>query len=301
MIEYEFPLDEGRHIGKNESWWFGGYVTSNYGEGFFICALYVVRSNDERLIQAVSLKEIKTGRLYADLNECKLDSYAYDLNELNFHINSNDKWYTTGINPFAYRLITTISDKWSNVSLDISIKSVKGPTIQGTLGTINDNLKRTAYYDHTNCEVVGEVRIYNQVIPVQGTGYISREWGKRLGGNWQWSAIQLNNDFEICAAKFQNIDGVEDEAWIVNPEGNVKTSSDLDIIITNYSSTWWSEKWLLQSEEGEFNLTVQLMTELQSVIGLNEGVCSVEGIFKGDHVEGICFTEQTVRFLNNLD
>ena len=299
MTKYVFPSDEGRHIGENESWWFGSFVTSKTGDVFFICALFVIRNNDERLIQAVTVKEIGTGMLYSNLDEHQKETYMCDLNELNIDIGHNEKWYTTGKHPFSYRLVTRITDDWYDISLNLNIKSIKGPTIQDTLGAINGILNQTAYYDHTNCEVSSELTLFNQVITVQGTGYISREWGDVLGGDWQWSAVQLDNEYEICAAKFQHIDGVKDEAWLVNPDGMVKTLTDLKIKITGYSSTWWSEEWYLQSDEGDFNLTISLMSDLQKVIGLNEGVCSVNGRFKEDDVEGICFSEQAVRFPNN--
>ncbi len=297
MNKYIFPEDEGRHEAVNESWWFGSYVTSENDDEFFICGLYVMRHTDT-LIQSVIVKDIKKDILYSNTKQVAANSFTYASDKLFFEINPNEKWYQITSQPFTYTFQTKLTDKHYEITLDLNIKSCKGPTIQDTLGRINDILNDTAYYDHTNCEISGQLSMFNKEITVQGTGYISREWGKKLGGHWQWSAIQLDNEYEICAAKFQTLDGVKDEGWIVNPDGEVKVISDLTISLITYTSTWWSEKWQLSSEDIDFNITVELVTDLYNVIGLNEGLCFISGTFKNQLIKGICFTEQTIRFPN---
>jgi len=303
MDMFDFPLDEGRHEGVNESWWFGSYVTSNTGEKYFICALYVMRCLEENLIQAVAIKDIQTGLLYSVKNNYPANSFSCDSNKLDISIGSTEKWFQISSDPYTYKLTTELSDEFQKVSLDFKLKSNKGPTIESTLGSITEMLNDTAYYDHTNIDVVGNLSIGNKKMRVKGAGYISREWGKTLGWSWQWSAVQLDNNYEICAAKFQGIGGLKDEGWIVNPEGKVKAIQDLEITLKEYNAAGWSDKWLLTSKNENFNLTVELMSDLSKVIGLYEGICSVEGVwdnnlFGGDtSIKGICFTEQTARFL----
>ena len=298
MVKYTYPPDEGRHEGINESWWLGCYVTSNSGDEFFICGLYVIRSNGD-LIQAISVNDINNGFLFSKMNNYESGFFSYNLSKLDLQIGPTEHWFQINTSSFTYKFITEISDELSDVSLDLIIESKKGPTIQDTLGAISDKLNKTAYYDHTRCDVTGELIIFNKKIMVHGTGYISREWGDVLGGSWQWSAIQLENNYEICAAKFQNINGINEAGWLVNPDGNVKEISDLEIKITEYSHEWWSEKWFLKSDDEGFNLTVELMSDLNKVINLNEGICSVEGLWRNNKIEGICFSEQTTRFPNN--
>lgn len=297
MDRYLFPEDGGRHEGVNESWWLGSYVSSAEGDEFFICGLYVMRHTDN-LIKSVVIKDIKTGMLFSNMENFPTDTFSYDSDKLEFDIAPNKKWYQIDSHPATYKFITELSDEHNNIALDLEIISKKGPTIQSTLGKISNILNETAYYDHTHCQVSGQLTRFNEEITVQGTGYISREWGKILGGQWQWSAVQLENNYEICAAKFQTIDGVKDEGWIVNPDGEVKELSDLKISLIEYTSTWWSKKWSLTSEEIDFSLTVELMTDLNKVINLNEGICSVYGEWNNQFIEGICFTEQTIRFPN---
>lgn len=298
MEKYTFPPDGGRHKGVNESWWLGCYVTSNTGEEFFICGLYVIRS-EGNLIQAISVRDITNGLLFSKINNWESGSFSYNLSKLDLQIGPTEHWFQIITNSFTYKFITEISDELSDVSLDLIIESKKGPTIQKTLGIISELLNKTAYYDHTRCDVKGELIIFNEKIMVHGSGYISREWGDLLSGYWQWSAIQLENNYEICAAKFQNINGIYEEGWLVNPDGNVKEISDLEIKIIEYSPEWWSEKWFLKSDDEGFNLTVDLRRDLNKVINLNEGIGSVEGIWRNNKIEGICFSEQTTRFPYN--
>ena len=297
MNAYSFPLDEGRHQEVNESWWFGSYVTSDKGDNFFICALYVMRDSDN-LIQSAIIQDIKSGMLYSNMDHYLKDTFDYNSDKLEFYLDSNEKWYQVNTNPYTYKILTRLSSEIYDVSLDLDIISNKGPTIQSTLGAISEILNDTAYYDHTDCKVSGHITLFNEEISVQGTGYISREWGKVLGGQWQWSAVQLNNNYEICAAKFQTLDGVKDGGWMVNPKGKVKKLSDVNITILNFTDTWWSEKWSISSRMDNFNITVELMGDLNKVIRLNEGICSVNGVWNEESIDGVCFSEQTIRFPN---
>ena len=295
MEKYTFPSDGGRHEGVNESWWLGCYVTSNSGEEFFICGLYVIRSEGD-LIQAISVRDLTNGLLFSKINNLESGSFSYNLSKLDLQVGSTDHWFQINTNSFTYKFVTEISGELSDVSLDLTIGSKKGPTIQETLGIISDLLNKTAYYDHTRCDVDGELVIFNEEIMVHGSGYISREWGDVLGGYWQWSAIQLENNYEICAAKFQINNGIYDKGWLVNPDGNVKEISDLEIKIIEYLPEWWSGKWFLKSDDEGFNLTVYLMRDLNKVSNLNEGIGLVDGIWRNNHIDGICFSEQTARF-----
>ncbi len=301
----DFPSDEGWHEGYDEAWNFGCYVRSSDGKSYFCGLVYQLSRSGERMSQLIGILDVDgfyglfKNKTYFSFTG-KSSSFNYDTAKLNISYGSSQRWSQISTNPYVYDFTANFEDQGRKFSFDFKIKSNKGPTVEIPLGFMGEEYNDSYLYDHTNVDVSGDLTIGYEKIRVSGVGVIDRVWGNRLVGDWHWFAVRFSDNYDLVAMKTQSINGKINIGYMVNPEGEVREISDLDIKPVEYTPTWWTKKWILTSKEIDLNLTVEVIGDLieYNVLKVKEAACSVNGIWENKSMKGTGFVEQSIRFLN---
>ncbi len=304
--ELEFSLDEGRHNGYNESWYVAFNLISDKGDEYNFFSVYGI--NDENRFHKLSaLADISNDEYFYKMYNKKPDDYIISQEKLNItydYFYGVDRWYQIKDEQFSYHFYGGLLDKKGEpIILNCTMISNKEP-IRMKDSFLNkfvfkDESNNLFYYAQTNIDVQGTLFMNGSITNLSGSAWIDRQWGDTLfPHSYEWFAIQLNNDYEVAAAKIRDDYKNISYALLIKPDGQViDLTEDIHIISLEKSKDYFSKKWFVSSVKGKFNLTIQTTINDQIVnmwpfTKLFEGGCTVSGFFNDKPIKGSCFSEQ---------
>lgn len=161
-----------------------------------------------------------------------------------YHVWLED-WQVVEVSPGVYRLQAT----QDNLSLDLQLKDLKGPILQGDQGYSQkgpEPRQASYYYSQTRLESSGMVKTNEGTYPVSGLSWMDHEFStSALGPNqvgWDWFALQLSNSSEIMLFQLRHADGSLDpfsSGTYVAPDGSTRQLKREDFQV-QVNTTWKS-------------------------------------------------------------
>jgi predicted secreted hydrolase len=137
----------------------------------------------------------------------------------------------------------------NNLTLDLVLKDVKGPVLQGDHGYSQkgpDPGNASNYYSLTRLESSGNVQVSGKSYAVKGLSWMDHEFGtSELADNqvgWDWFALQLNDGSELMVYQFRRSDGSLDpfsSGTFIAPDGST-THLNHDEFVIQSTDTWTS-------------------------------------------------------------
>ena len=128
-----------------------------------------------------------------------------------------------------------------NVALDLVVRSVKPPVLQGENGFSRKSAEPGAasyYYSLTRMETTGTITVDGQPVEVTGLSWMDREWSTSvLAPNqvgWDWFALQLSDGSDLMFFQLRLRDGgIEpmSSGSLVAPDGSVTMIKREDMTI----------------------------------------------------------------------
>ncbi len=250
MKKITFPKAELCHDTPIEWWYFNGHLNKRYA---FMHCLFRANLKEVKLpiFSNIPLKTLYfTHSLLSDLKEKKFypsikyivipskDSFSKEKLFINYtdpvtvggYINSEIE----ETEKFNYRLKTE--------TLNLSLKSVKKPLLQGGKGYFELDKVKTYYYSLTNLETEGEIKIEDKKIKVRGKSWMDHQWAetKAFQDSWVWFSFQFKNNTELVCFKYGDGEKTYASASISYPDGKEKHTKKVEI--TPLGKTWKSPK-----------------------------------------------------------
>lgn len=304
--EFHFSIDEGRHQGFNESWYVGFHLTSDDNDIYDFFTVYGI-DEEKRCHKLSVLTDVSSEDYFFNSYDEPSDDYHLDTSKLNItydYFYDVDRWYQLEENPFSYHFHAGFLDRRGKpIILNCTLIENKGPIRMKdsflNKNVFNDESNNLYYYAQTNIDVQGTLLLNGSIINVSGSAWIDRQWGDTLyPKKYEWFAIQLDNDYEIAAAKIRKNSQNISYALLITPSQEVVDVTE-DVIIQTVQKTedGFSKKWFICSDKGNFNLSIEAFLNDQiinfwPITCLFEGGCNVTGDFHDKLIEGNCFSEQ---------
>ncbi len=314
----KFPEDEQIHKHSVEWWYFNGHLHDKKGNNYsFMNCLFKLNLKrvDLPFIKKIPINYVYSAHsILSDLTHKKVypsidyivvvskDSFSKPLLFINYTnplmINGYVNCEIKETKLFEYKLKTE--------NIDLTMKSIKKPVLEGGDGYVDLGSKKTYYYSLTNLKTKGRIRIKDKWIEVQGKSWIDRQWidiKKFHGVNdmWNWFSIQLDNNTEIVC--FEYDDGKTKTRLASISYRNNKQEHTNDVLIIPTGKKWISPqtkegyflswKILIPSKNIELYVRPIIKNQEMRFGSLNywEGPIKVTGKIKNKKVKGVGFLE----------
>jgi predicted secreted hydrolase len=289
-----FPRDEGYHPEATYEWWYlNSHLTSKEGRNYSLVECFF----PSHLLSM--LADTTSGKLLYNIGTQHLD-FSASTSLLNVKY-GRSWWKQTSDNPLGYTMHVDTGD----FSADLVMEALKKPMLIDGTGQIREGLLgRSYYYARPRLRIEGSLEIEKRKIDVNGIAWIDRQWGEWEWsglGTWRWFSIQLENNVDILAIQITNplTSGVNSESFTISDEtGKTKvlrkfTVKELGKWCSPDSKQVYGNEWTINvPEHCEFHVK-SVFAEQETMKGLWEGVCTVEGTYYGKRVVGKAFTEQS--------
>lgn len=311
----KFPIDGKEHDYAVEWWYFNGHLKDNKG-GHYSFMNCLFRISIEKIgipfVKMAPFKhfyfahsivsDIKNGKTYPDIKNAAVVSNDSFLKPLLFvdyvglpNLGGYENSTIEEINPFNYRV--------KNDNIDIVLKHVKKPMLEGGKGFNNMCGLKSYYYSLTNMKATGEIIINNKKIKVSGKAWMDHQWTNtisRHNDKWNWFSIQLDNEVELMCVEYISGDKREYLVDILDKKGKHEVVRKLKL---KPLKIWKSKKtrqeypveWELEVPGKNIILKVGAFIKDQEMrAGLArywEGPIKASGTFKGKDVKGMGYME----------
>ncbi|MBU7004346.1 MAG: hypothetical protein HXS50_02175 [Theionarchaea archaeon] len=292
---FSFPVDEGRHPGCGQEWW---YLQSHLNSGnrhfaFILC--YFISQ-----IKISALVDIDNQRFHFGISQEK--DGDIETTEGYLELSKGGSWWREE-GTFSYRLHEEIEEKSGGLpTVDLRLSSLKRPVpISG--GRVKMGRNGYSYwYAQTRIEAGGEVALNGEQEEVQGVAWIDRQWGdwNRMGfGGWKWFSMHLEDQREVAiCTTFEPISGrhLLSFCQIIEPDGSFRLAKYpvvRDIGIWTSPKNWlYSSGWHISCKPLDFEAVLTPSVANQEFYdGLWEGSCSTEIKIGGEQIPGVAFAE----------
>jgi len=315
MKRINFPRDELAHKCTTEWWYFNGNLKdkNNNKYAFMNCLFKVdVKKVNAPLLRPPFriayfshslLSDIKNKKNYPDVNYISIiskDSFSKD----DLFINYTDplKGFKRYINCVIEK--TGKSDYYLKTgNLDLRMKSMKKPLLEGGTGYVKLGAGGTYYYSLTNLKTEGTIKIGNEWIKVKGKSWMDHQWMNTgySKDKWVWFSIQLDNDIELVCFEHMNKNRKSRLATISYP--NNKQISTSEVKFTHTGDIWQSPKtntvyplsWIVDIPSQKIKIKIKPLLKKQEMlfgtINYWEGPLAIEAVVKGKKVKGVGFAE----------
>jgi predicted secreted hydrolase len=200
----------------------------------------------------------------------------------------------------------------SDISLDLTLSSVKPPVLQGDAGYSQKGPEEgnaSYYFSLTRLASSGTVTIDGQKYDVTGFSWMDREWSTSALGSdqigWDWFSIQLSDSTEIMYYQIRNSDGNPSrfsKGAFVRKTGE-KLHLSRDDVILSVTGSWESplggdypQGWELEIPGENLSLNIEpyiANQELDVYVRYWEGAVQITGTRNGQPVAGNGYVELT--------
>lgn len=320
-----FPIDEGDKDTKFD-WW---YITSHFvteSDAKFSYTVVYFGQDPDYYTRQTAIVDITNKTYYRQCLQGNFTSEKYLLNLTYSNSNGDrDCWYQLSKDKlFNYRLFTEIDELYA---LNVTLSANKLPLINGGLGVIPMGYGGDSYYySQTNLTINGTFMHEGIIEPIQGIGWIDRQWGNwsRTGyDGWEWFALQLDDNTQIMLYLFFNPktgEMITPTLDIMFNDGSYvdlnKTEFDIEYLgyweASDVPWNWrnlfvkryYSSGWIITIPKYNINLSVTPIIKNQRVSATGwEGSCYVNGTHNDIIISSISTVELTHRYskLNYLN
>jgi len=309
-----FPEDEGVHHAEPTEWWY--LIGHVYGEA----------SGDYYTLMLTYFHHVDLGfdgfRIFNLTNETK-DIFhpqtlpvLYDLlAEDSLHIVADpigapvETWKNLvnqdgSMIPFQYE----VAAKQENGSVNLILDTFKKPLIIGDSGYFyqGGNGNYTRYYSQTGVNLSGTITFDDFTEDISGTGWIDRQYGTfsaNTGEAYEWFSVQLSNGIDmnlwnIFTIEYQIPDTstyVLCSMYIDDSTSYYTTDFTLQRLQYEYmpdSATCYAQQWNFRHNDIDLTLTtLNPSREIDIPFRFYEGAIEIIGVYNGEDVTGIGFTE----------
>ena len=211
--------------------------------------------------------------------------------------------------PCDYHLTSAQGD----VRLDLALKDLKGPVLQGDQGYSPKGSgpgQASYYYSLTRLKTSGTIEVAGQVFSVDGLSWMDHEFStsalSRNQVGWDWFSIQMDDGSELMVFQIRRSDGSVDpfsSGTFVRPDGST-LHLGLDDFDLEVGADWKSQAsgaiypaaWRLNVPSLGLRLQIEpLMAnqELNLSYAYWEGAVTVAGNLGGEVVTGKGYVELT--------
>ena len=325
-----FPEDHGPHPEYQTEWW---YYTGNLKEGdgrrfgyqltFFrrstlppqdhLPAGSPWRSNQVYMAHfAVSDVSNRDHQAFERLSRGAVDLAGAQ--SAPFRVWLED-WQVFEIEPGTYHLQAAVpfGDGQPRIELDLKLKDVKGPVLQGDQGLSRKGLEpgqASYYYSLTRLISSGNLEIGDKRYNVEGSSWMDHEFSTsaltqdQVG--WDWFSVQLDNQWDLMVFQIRRADGSIDpfsSGSLIGPDGSVSQfdANAFSILVENtwqspHSGAVYPSAWQLLAPQAGIQLSIRPYLadqELTLRYAYWEGAVKVNGLFGENPVQGHGYVELT--------
>jgi len=246
MRKINFKVDESKHNGVVDWWYFNGILKSKGATFSYMTCLFKVdpkilkyltklpniaknRINDFYFSHTVvtNLKTKETEKEIYPLVLASQDSFTRPLLFVNY----------TPLTKYLNYEIKKINDTDYIVkapNFDLKLQSLKKPLLECNTGLIKYKHYYTYYYSLTDLKTKGLLRWKNKWYEVEGKSWHDHQWMNKLyaGEQWDWFSIQLDNNEDIVCARLR---ANEKDKWHyfatrINKNGKTETTYNVEFI-----------------------------------------------------------------------
>jgi len=302
---FSFPEDEGAHRDFSAEWWYlNASLTDSEGHEYGAMAAYF---NPE--LRIISISDLDTETFYRDVSGMgPLSSYMpdYTVGELDLRWrDSADRWYRTDSDTLSYH-IAAYGDE---ISLDLEYTSGKPPLPVGGNGLVEWTDGSTYYYSLTRLQVEGQIEIEDELIDVEGIGWMDHQWmDSLLNLGWDWFSVQLEDNTEIILWQLVGKDETPGslDMTVMFPDNSVYYTRDfslerLESWTSPESGSEYGILWRVREDTLDLDLEIKArypeheirVTEHVPAIDFDfwEGMTTVSGSMGGEQVSGTGYAE----------
>lgn len=224
-----------------------------------------------------------------------------------------EDWEVSGPAIGQARLRAAVLDPDLDLRLDLTLRDLKGPALQGDRGYSRKGPapgNASYYYSLSRIETAGAVTVREQTWAVTGLSWMDHEFstsalGPELAG-WDWFSLQLSDGSEIMLYALRRTDGARDpfsSGTLIAADGSTRPLAPDEFEI-KATGEWRSPRtggrypagWVLTLPSADLRLTVTPYLpdqEMRTSLPYWEGAATVEGTRGGQAITGKGYVELT--------
>jgi predicted secreted hydrolase len=326
-----FPRDHGPHEAFQTEWWYyTGNLTAATGEQFGYQLTFFRRSiapppagagepasawrTDQVYMAHFAITDV-AGRNHHSFERFSRGAVGLAGAQAEpFRVWLED-WEAAGPDIGQARLRAAATGEAGELSLDLTLRDLKGPILQGDRGYSRKGPEpgnASYYYSLPRIETTGTLALRGQTWIVTGLSWMDHEFstsalGPELAG-WDWFSLQLSDGSEVMLYALRRTDGRRDpfsSGTLIAPDGATRTlAPDEFEIVATERSAWRSPRtggrypagWTLTVPAADLRLTVRPYLadqEMRTSLPYWEGAVGVEGTRSGQALTGKGYVELT--------
>jgi len=314
MKPIKFPQDELEHNHSVEWWYWNGHLKDKQGHRYsYMNCLFKADLKKVKfpfLIGAPIKTLFFSHSLVTDIARKIFFPRIDYLSFVSSDSFSKKKLFINYINPISvHGYVNNIMEKTEkgdylikNEDLELYLKPVKKPILEGGNGFLNLGNKSTYYYSLPNLKTKGKLKLNNKIIDVSGKSWMDHQWAdtEYEKDQWTWFSIQLDNNTEIVCIEF----GKKNQyklAHISYPNNKQFHTSKFNII--PLEKVWKSKQtkaeyplqWKIEIPDKKVSLELKALVRHQEMvfgtINYWEGPLDVQGTIAEKKVSGVSFAE----------
>lgn len=317
MKSIKFPEDEIAHDCIIEWWYINGHLTGDDGNRYaFMDCLFKAKVKEVEIpfLSKIPLKTMYFSHsIISDINNKKFypvvdylsivskDSFTKPL----LFVNYTDPLIINGYVNSVMEETDMFNYHVKTGNMDLTMKSMKKPLLEGGTGFVNLGGKGSFYYSLTNLKTEGTIRLGDKIIRVKGKSWMDHQWAdvSYSKDQWTWFSIQLDNEIEIVCYEYTNVKTSSKSYLASISRSNGVQEHTEKVTITPLTRKWKSPKtrntytlsWRIEVPSWNMWFEVEPMIENQEMvfgaIKYWEGPLNVHGQIGGKPVNGQGFME----------
>jgi predicted secreted hydrolase len=320
---WKFPADFGEHPEFQTEWWYyTGNLLTDSGQRFgfqftvFRRALSPVQTEgssewrtDQVYMAHFTVSDVAAGKFYQDERYSRGGAgLAGAVASPRYHV-WLENWEILALNDDATQ--TTIRAASSDFAVDLTLKQVKPPALQGNNGLSPKSIETgnaSYYYSLSRLITNGTVTVEGKSYSVEGVTWKDHEFStSALGGTakgWDWFGLIFDNNTELMLGQIRLLDGGKEPAFgglLIQPDGstvylpsNAFTITAKDTWTSPHTGAVYPAGWdiMINHQDIQLSFTVTPAMPDQELYG--SGVVYWEGAadITGD-VTGVGYAELT--------
>ncbi|MCX7668783.1 MAG: carotenoid 1,2-hydratase, partial [Anaerolineae bacterium] len=332
-----FPADHGPHEAYQTEWWYyTGNLTAATGEHFGYQLTFFRRTvapRDERSAVGASARAgerpsgWRTDQVYmahfaitdvAGRGHRSFERFSRGAAGLAgaqadpFRVWLED-WEVAGPSIGETRLRATARDGDIELALELELRALKGPVLQGERGYSRKGPEpgnASYYYSLPRLQTTGTVAVRGQRWAVTGLSWMDHEFstsalGPDLAG-WDWFSLQLDDGTEVMLYALRRLDGRRDPfsgGTLIGQDGSTRVLA-ADEFEIRATGEWRSPRtggrypsgWVVVIPAADLQLTVTPYLadqEMRTSVLYWEGAAAVTGTRGGRPIAGVGYVELT--------
>jgi predicted secreted hydrolase len=325
-----FPADHGPHDDFQTEWWYyTGNLTAETGEHFGYQLTFFRRALtppdqrsardsawgvDQVYMAHLALTDVSGGKHYSFEKLARGAAGLAGAQAEPFRVWLED-WSVAGPSTAQTRLRAAAQDPTSglNLSLDLNLADLKGPTLNGDRGYSRKGPEpgNASYYvSLPRLATAGTVTVNGKPFAVDGLSWMDHEWSTSALGaeqaGWDWFSIQLDGNTELMLFQLRRADGSVDgfsSGTLIAADGSTRMLGPGDFSI-EVTDRWRSPRtgadypagWTLFVPSTDLRLTLTPWLadqEMDVSYAYWEGAVKVDGTRNGQRVAGDGYVELT--------